>query len=138
MDLTWYESLIYGFLAGITRLFPVSSEAHRQLFFLFTGAFDSALIRIGSHLGIILALVFSGLPILSRLHRESKIASLPHGRRKRHPDTRSMLEIRLLRIAILPALVLLLVNNFVAGFSQRLWILAGLLLINGVFLYVPQ
>ena len=37
---------------------------------------------------------------------------MPHGRRKRHPDTRSILEMRLLRVAILPVILLLFLLLF--------------------------
>ena len=138
MGLSWYESLIYGLLSGIAELFPISSQAHRELFLLLTGASDHILLRICARLGVLIALLLAGMPILSRLHRERKIASMPRARRKRRPDNRSMLELRLLRIAVIPVILLTFVAPVFSNLGQRLWILAGLLLVNGIILYVPQ
>jgi len=138
MGLNWYECLIYGLLSGITELLPISSQAHRELFLLLTGTTDHVLLRICTRVGILIALILAGLPILSRLHRERRIASLPRQRRKRRPDTRSILELRFLRIAVIPLVVLIFAAPVFANLGQRLWVLAGLLLLNGIILYVPQ
>ncbi len=138
MQLGWLESLFYGLISGVTEFLPVSSEAHRALFLELTGSQDSALIRLAVHLGALISLLVACAPILSRLNRERRIAAEAKSCRRRQPDTRSMLDMRVLRTGLIPLLLCFVAWPFVKELQERQWLMAILLAVNGIFLYAPQ
>ncbi len=138
MDLGWFESLLFGLVSGISEFLPISSVAHQALFLELVGGTASALLRLTVHGGMLLALVIGCLPVLTRLSREQKIAAIPKKRRRRQPDFRSLMDVRIWRIAGIPLVLSFVAYPFVNDLYDRLWILAILLGINGVFLYAPQ
>lgn len=138
MELSWLGSLIYGLISGLAEFLPVSSEAHRALLLRLTGTADEAGLRLAVHIGAFLALMIFCAPMLSRLKRERKIAAVPKKHRRRQPDIRSLLDIRVLRTAGIALLVTFLAYPFVGNLYERLWVLAIFLAINGIVLYVPQ
>lgn len=138
MQPNWLESLIYGLISGLSEFLPVSSEAHRALFLRLTGTVDEARLRLAVHIGAFLSLLIFCTPVLSRLRRERKIAAVPKKHRRRQPDIRSLLDIRVLRTAGIALLVAFLAYPIVGRLYERLWVLAIFLAINGMLLYVPQ
>lgn len=138
MELNWLESLLYGMVSGLTEFLPISSEAHRTLFLKLVGAGDDPFSRLAVHMGALLAVIFTCMPYIRKLTRERKIAAIPKKRRKRQPDLRSILDIRMLRTAAIPILVWFAAYPFVWDQGQRLWILSLALVMNGLLLYIPQ
>ena len=138
MELSWLESLIYGIISGLTEFLPISAEAHRAIFLRLIGAADFPLLRFMVHLGVLLALLITCAPILSKLNRERKIAAVKKKRRKREPDARSLTDIRFLRISAIALVVMFVLYPGVYDLHERLWILAGFLIVNGILLYIPQ
>ncbi|MBQ7817215.1 MAG: undecaprenyl-diphosphate phosphatase [Oscillospiraceae bacterium] len=138
MELSWFESFIYGIVSGLTEFLPISAEAHRAIYLRLIGAGDYGLLRFMAHLGAFLALLFSCAPMLSKLNRERKIAAVTKKRRKRAPDTRSLTDIRFLRICAISLIIVFILYPAVHDLHERLWILAGFLIINGIMLYIPQ
>lgn len=138
MQPNWLESLIYGLISGLSEFLPVSSEAHRALFLRLTGTVDEAGLRLAVHIGAFLSLLIFCTPMLSHFRRERKIAAVPKKHRRRQPDIRSLLDIRVLRTAGIALLVAFLAYPIVGRLYERLWVLAIFLAINGMLLYVPQ
>ncbi|MBQ9929969.1 MAG: undecaprenyl-diphosphate phosphatase [Oscillospiraceae bacterium] len=138
MELSWFESFIYGIVSGLSEFLPVSAEAHRALYLRIVGGTECGLLRFMTHLGTLLGLLFSCWPMIAKLNRERQIASVNKKRRKRAPDTRSLTDIRFLRIASVAVVVVFILYPIVYDLHERLWILAGLLILNGVMLYLPQ
>lgn len=138
MGLNWLESIIYGFLSGFTEFLPICPEGHRTLFLQMIGATDDSGLRLSVHFGALLALLTLCTPMIAKLNRERKIASVTQKRRKRQPDMRSLMDIRLLKSACIPFLICTALYPFVAKLGQQLWILAILLFVNGCILYFPQ
>lgn len=139
MDWNWIHSLVYGLVSGFTEFLPVSSDAHQWMFAELTGVGQGHLPhRLFSHIGGLLALLLACKPQMDKLSRERRIAALPARRRKRQPDVKSLAEIRFLRMA--GGLLLLAIPAFVliSRMGQPLWLVALLLLLNGIILYVPQ
>ena len=83
MGLNWLQSLIYGFISGFTEFLPVPSDGHRLIFLELIGVSDSAVMRLSVRLGALLALAFLCAPMIAKLNRERKIASITEKRRKR-------------------------------------------------------
>lgn len=138
MGLSWLESLIYGLISGFAEFLPISSEGHRAIYLQLIGASDEAGLQLFSHLGALLALLILCTPMIAKLNRERKIAAITKKRRKRQPDIRSLMDIRLLKAASLPLLIFFVLYPVVRNLHQRLWVLAILLFINGCILYFPQ
>ncbi len=138
MELSWFESLIYGIISGLTEFLPISSEAHRAIFLRLIGAGDFALLRLMVRLGALVALLVSSMPTISRLNRERKLVSVAKKRRRREPDKRSLADIRFLHISVIALTVMFILYPSVHDLHERLWILAGFLIVNGIMLYLPQ
>lgn len=139
MELNWFESLAYGLISGFSEFLPVSSEAHGILFTRLLGVEDAGSgLRLGVHLGALLALLLVYRPQISRLSRERRIASTPARRRKRQPDLLSIMDLGLLKTAAIPLLLGFLAYPWVGDQGTRLWILGLALIVNGIILYVPQ
>ncbi|MBQ8768061.1 MAG: undecaprenyl-diphosphate phosphatase [Oscillospiraceae bacterium] len=138
MELSWFESFIYGIVSGLTEFLPISAEAHTAIYLRLIGAGDYGLLRFMTHMGALLALLITCAPMLSKLNRERKIAAVTKKRRKRAPDTRSLTDIRFLRICVIALIIVFILYPAVHDLHQRLWILAGFLIVNGILLYIPQ
>lgn len=138
MELSWLESLIYGFLSGLAEFLPVSSEGHRALFLKMIGGEDHPVIRLAVHLGALAALLIFSTPMLSRIRRERRIQAIPPQRRKRPPDIKSLLDFRIWRTATVALVLLYFAYPVVSSLHQRLWLLAIFFGISGIILYIPQ
>jgi len=139
MDWNWLLSIVYGLISGFTGFLPVSADAHEVLFRVFTGVEGDFLgFRLACHLAAFLALLLAYRPNLVRFRRERRIARIPPKRRRRHPDQDALKEVRFLRTACVPAVVVAVLCGFVQMHIKQLWLLALLLVIGGVLLYAPQ
>jgi undecaprenyl-diphosphatase len=138
MELSWFESFIYGIISGFSEFLPISAEAHRAIYLRLIGAGDYSLLRFLTHLGVLLALIVNCAPALAKLSRERKIAAVTKKRRKRAPDKRSLTDIRFLRISAIALIIVFILYPTVHDLHERLWILAGFLILNGILLYLPQ
>ena len=135
--MTWLESLLYGLLSGLAEFLPISADAHRHLFCLLTGKQDHPLMELAVHVACFLALLLCCLPLISRLQREWRIATIPPKRRKRQPDLRRMKDLRFVKTAIVPVLLGFAAWPFVKNATDNLWLMALLLAVNGIILYLP-
>lgn len=139
MDWIWLLSIVYGLISGFTGFLPVSADAHEVLFREFTGVEgDFPGFRLACHLAAFSALLLAYRPNLARFRRECRIARIPPKRRRRHPDQDALKEVRFLRTACVPAVVVAVLCGFVQMHIKQLWFLALLLVIGGVLLYAPQ
>lgn len=139
MDWNWLHSLIYGILGGFFEFLPVPSDAQQSLMVKLSGVTDaSSSLRLAVHLGCLLAVIFMYYNRIVRLRRENRIAALPVRRRKRQPDVACLMELRLLRIGMLPVVVSAIVAPLLSCFFGRVWMLAIILFLNGVLILLPQ
>lgn len=139
MEWNWLQSLLFGFLSGFAEFLPVSADAHQYLFGYLTGAGNEMLgFRLICHFGVLAALLLSCSSQLKRLTRERRIAAAPQKRRKRQPDKKVLMDLRLLRTAAVPMLLAFVLFLKTQQTAQKLWLLALTLALNGVILYLPQ
>ena len=133
------HSLIYGLICGFTQFLPVPTEAHRALYLQIIGSIDEGIgSRMALHLGALLALMTACAESVKRFRREQRLANLPARRRKRNPDRKTMLDLRLLRVAAVPFLLSVLAYSMRWQIETRYWLLAIVLAVNGIILYAPQ
>lgn len=134
--MNWLQSLLYGFLAGATEFLPLSSETHRDFLELLYGVKVHPFVDFLVHLGVLVALVLSCIPQLTRLRRERALLAIPAKRRRRQPDPQALSNLRILRTALIPLLLGFVAWPFTHNFSQRMWLSALMLVINGIVLYI--
>lgn len=137
MELNWFESLLFGFISGLTEFLPVSAAAHESLMQKLLGGGDSPLLRFMVHGAALLALYFSLRQHISHLLRERQLSKIPPRRRKRQPDAARILELRLLKTAMITMLVLLAVYYGFIRWKADLSMTALFLVLNGLILYIP-
>ncbi len=139
MELNWFQSILYGFLSGLMDILPVSARAHNVLLLKVFGvrgneAFQELLI----HLGVFAALYFTNQPQLVRLARARALARIPKRKRKRPLDTRSLMDLSLLKTMLVPVLIGLFLYQYAQKLTGNLVLLSVFLFFNGIILYVPQ
>lgn len=139
MDIKWLESIILGLVSGATEFMPVSSSAHEALLLRVFGVEQlHPLMNLSIHIGVLIALLLSISVQLNKMLRESRYAKLPKRRRRREPDRQAVLDMALIRGAIIPSLLVMILCYSTIRSAAKLHIAALLLFINGLFLYLPQ
>lgn len=139
MDLNWVQSIAYGFLSGLTDILPVSASAHKILLLKFFGIKSSMeIMDLMIHLGILGGLYFCNQSQFVRFSRARALARVPKRRRKRPLDTRTLMDISMLRTMLIPVVIGLLLYRYAADLENRLPLVALFLLINGLIIYLPQ
>ena len=133
MNLNWFESILYGLISGISNLLPISSKAHQELALLFFGAKSADPVRnLIVHIALLCAVYFTCRPMFEQLARENA------SRRGRGFVSRQRFDLRLIKSATLPMLVVIVVLSYVfGGASGNLLAISGLLLLNGILLFIP-
>lgn len=139
MGLSWLQSLFYGLISGLTEFFPVSAQAHQTLMLRLFGTADAG--NLCSFLvrgAIFCALFLNCRDHIEHIRREQRLLQVPARRRKRQPDARKLLELRLLKGAVIPALVGFLFYLQIRQRNENLLMISILFMVNGIVLYYPQ
>lgn len=137
MNMNWFASLFYGLISGISEFLPVSSKAHQNLFMLLFGAEQADPVRdFLVHIGIILSVYVTCKPMLEQLRRERRYNS---GSRKQYSfASRYQYDLRLVRSAVLPMLIVLVATSFVfSSANGNLLTISAFLLLNGLIIFIP-
>lgn len=139
LDLNWLQSLLYGFLSGLTDILPVSASAHRVLLLKFFGSTgQTEALDLLVHLGCFGALFFSLHPQLRKFSRAKALARVPKRKRKRPLDIRTMMDYRMLKTMLIPVVVGLFFYRQASSLSGNLVLLSVFLFLNGLIVYIPQ
>lgn len=139
MEWNWLSSILYGIVAGICEFLPISAETHQVLGSQLLGlpAVPGGL-SLGVHLGGVLAVIVSFYSYMERLHREKKIAAIAPRKRKRQPDVASLMEIRLLKVAVIPTVLSCVAAPFLRNLVSLRWAIALLTALNAFVVLLPQ
>ena len=139
MELNWLQSILFGLVSGAADIIPVSGQAHRLLLLKFFGVNQLPnLLALLLHLSVAAALYLSSQGQFVRMNRARALARIPKKKRKRPLDTRSMMDWSLIKTMLVPTAIGLLLNSRVRGWSVNMFLIAGMLFINGLILYIPQ
>lgn len=139
MDLSGFEHLIYGFLSGLTEIFPVSARAHSTILLKVLGAEKiSNLPVLLIHIAVLAGIYFSSRAQLVKMTRARRLARVPKKRRKRPLDICSLMDSRFLLTMMLPVLLVDIFYRSLSNIQFGLLAISLLLFVNGIFLYVPQ
>lgn len=138
MDHSWMESLLFGFISGLAEILPISAQAHRTVVGkLFGFPTDDASLYLFVHLGALGAVLYACRAHIRRIRRETQISRLPRGRKKRSTEEVLLMDWRLVKTAIIPALIGVLLYPLIRSWSGSLPITAGFLILNGLILILP-
>lgn len=139
MNYNWFESLIFGFVAGLTEVLPVSAQAHSRILVKFIGKGDAAaMLQLCIHLGVFAALYLSCHTHILKMIRAKRMSRIPKRKRKRPLDTRSLMDLALYQTILVPVILTFLVWRRLETISSNIIIMATLLFLNGLILYIPQ
>lgn len=132
-------SLLYGFISGLTEFLPISSETHRLFFTQITGMTpEPILLRLCVRLFSLLGLLLTCRNTISLMRREQKLFMIPARRRRRQPNTAVLLQRRMVIASAVPMMIGLLFAVRCSDYAELLWLQGGLLVLNGIILYLPQ
>lgn len=140
MELNWFQSILLGFLSGLADIIPVSAEAHRlvALKLFGNGSTMSPLVELFLHMGTLAGLYYGCYNQILRLTRARKLARIPKRRRKRPLDTRSLMDLSLLKTTLIPIVIAFFFYDKVSSIADNMVLVSAFLLVNGVILYIPQ
>lgn len=139
MEANWLYSILMSIVTGAATILPVSQEAHQRLLLKFMGLRAvPPLTALAIHLGIGAALYLCCQNHILKMTRASRLARIPKRKRKRPLDTRSLMDLSLLKTMLLPVVLGLFLYEKVSSLVSNLIIMATFLFINGLFLYIPQ
>ena len=139
MEFSWLNSILMGILTGVTSVLPVSVEAHQRLLLKFMGMREiPVLTALAIHLGIAAALYLCCLNHILKMSRASRLARIPKRKRKRPLDTRSLMDLSLLKTMLLPVILAFFLYEKVSALVTNLIVMAAFLFVNGLLLYIPQ
>ena len=139
MDLNWLQGIAYGFCSGLMDVLPVSAQAHRVLLLkLFGTKGSSDLLHLLIHTAIVFALYISCNAHVVRMSRAKRLSRVPKRKRKRPLDTRSLMDLSVLKTMLVPVILGMLLYPYTFQMEKSLLITALFLFLNGVILYVPQ
>ena len=131
------ESLIYGLISGLTEFLPVSSFGHQTILKLLIGVNHAEPLRdILIHTSMLLAIIVCCGTYIEKLRRGQKISS--RSRRARHIDNSNAYDLRLIKSAALPMLILMLLKLFAGNLSDNLALVALFFIGNGLIIYIPD
>lgn len=139
MELNWLQGLLMGLISGFTEILPVSAQAHRLVVLtLFGETNESALLRLMLHISTLAALYYCCRKQILRITRAQKLAKIPKRRRKRPLDTKSLMDLSLLKTTLIPIVLAFLFYSKTSLLGSNLMVVAAFLFLNGVILYIPQ
>ncbi|MBO5129712.1 MAG: undecaprenyl-diphosphate phosphatase [Oscillospiraceae bacterium] len=139
MDLNFFQSLLYGLIAGLSDILPVSAQAHKLILLKVFGTdSEPPVLRLLIHMAILGALYYCCQAQIKRLIRQQKLARIPKKRRKRPVDMRSILDVRLLQTMLIPVILGFGLYFKTVSIGNSLMWLAVFLFINGIVLFLPR
>lgn len=134
--MSWFESIIYGLVSGISDFLPISSRAHQSLLLLLFGETTRDYFRdLVVHIALLLSVFTACRNTIDQLKREQ---ILRQRNRKTRSGAGSFLEMRLIKNATLPMILGLLVVSYISSTGISLIWVSVLLVLNGLILYTPE
>lgn len=133
------HKFIYALFSGFTEFLGVSAPPHQLLYENMTGFTQSdAMLTMMLRLGVLAAVIFVCRGHIRRLMRERRLAGLSHRRRNRQPDVTALLDMRLLKTAMIPLLISVLFYKRAGQWIDQVAWMTLTLLLNGMLLFIPR
>ena len=133
------ESLLYGLFSGLAEFLPVSTQAHQALCMQLFGAAQREPLRdLFVHIALFFALQHSAKSLFDRVRRERSLSYRTGKGKLRQATAKSLLDIRLVRTAALPMLIMLLFYLATGRWEMKPPVVAIFMIINGILLIIPE
>lgn len=133
------QSLIYGLISGLAEFLPVSGHAHQALLMQMFGATHREPLRdLMVHIALIFALMIAGRSLFSRIRREKKLSTRVVKGQLRRATAKSLFDLQVVRTAMIPMLMLMLVYFLVSSWEFKPGVLSVVLIVNGILLIIPE
>lgn len=133
------ESLLYGLFSGLAEFLPVSTQAHQALCMQLFGATQREPLRdLFVHIALLLSLQHAAKSLFDRIRRERKLSYRTGRGKLRQATAKSLLDIRLVRTAMLPMLVMLVFYLATGRWEMKPPVVAIFMVINGILLIIPE
>lgn len=135
--MSFLESIIYGFVSGLTEFLPVSPQGHQALMLRLFGVSVREPVRdMFVHIAILIALASTCKSMFSRISAENRLSS--RSRRGRGPVRRGVYEMRLIKSSVIPLIAGLFLYFSVRKIESDSILLAVFFIINGIIIIVPE
>ena len=139
MDFTWIESIIYGFVMGLSQILPVSAQAHRALMLkMFGQSTEGGLLGLLIHGAVFAAVYIFYADEIRQMLRENRLARIPRRKRKRQPVMQRVLDYRLMKMAFYVIAAGFFVYPSLQNWRLDLSKVAIFFVINGLMQYIPM
>lgn len=139
MEINIFQSLLFGFVSGLTDILPVSAQAHKAMLLTLYGSdAEPALLRLLIHIAVLGALYYCCQEHIRRIRRQQQLARIPKRRRKRPLDLKVLMDLRVIQTMAIPAALCCLFVHMTAKLEGSLSWIALLSLINALVLFVPS
>lgn len=138
MDFTLLESLLYGFISGLTEILPVSSKAHQALLVqIFNSDANVHLLDFMVHFGILMGVLLTCGKQLRRAYHDYRLSSSVRRRSRRRADIQSVLDFQLVKNAAIPMLLGFLLYIPASNLTKPLYWVSAFFLLSGIILHIP-
>lgn len=139
MDLTWWESILYGLISGLAEILPVSARAHQLLLLKIFGVDAvSPIMPLMIHISVMAALYICCQTHIVRILRAKKLARIPKKKRKRPLDPIGLMDYSLWKTMLIPTVIAFFFYQKTSKLENNIFWVVGFLFLNGIILYIPQ
>ena len=133
-----FASVIYGFVSGLTEVFPVSSQANQMIMRqLFGVAYKEPIRDLLVHIAILISLFLACRGLFSKIRREQVMAY----RMRRNPSQiralKGVYDIRLVKTAAPIMIIGLFASLLMQNFYYRRPLFCLMLILNGAICMIP-
>lgn len=135
--MNWLQSIVFGFVYGLSEFLPISAPAHKELMkYLFGVSGKDPLLDLLCSLAALFALIVACRGLFDAIRRDQRMAL--KGSRTYHRVYRGSRDLRIVKNAAIPMLILLVVFTYIADNVYSLPLISVFLILNGILLYVPS
>ena len=131
--------LILSLVSGFTAFLGVDTAPHQMLFAHFSGQGQlDPVMTLCLRFGALMALIVACWGRISRLLRERRIALRLRRRHKRQSDPVALLDLQLIKTAVIPLLISVLFYRRAGELVANILTLSLTLVLNGILLFIPR
>lgn len=135
--MSFIESLIYGFISGLSEFMPVSTQGHQALMLRLFGLSVREPGRdVFVHIGILLALVSACRTMFNHVMTKQRVTV--NTRRGRRVERRSTYDLQLVKAALVPMILGLFGYLAARKIENNMAWLAVLFVLNGIIVMVTE
>ena len=132
--MTWLIMIVYGFIAALGQILPVSAAAHdRFLSFMFNFEPNQPLMQLHIHFAVFATVLFVYRNKVGHIYQENKFQSS-----RRQSDEAALLDGKVVMFMLVPAALGLLISRLFGDPSGSLPSMVIMLVLSGTLLYIPH